>query len=551
MRWLLLLLALGVGARAQQAPPPVAPPRLLLVVIVDGLPADVWRQHHADFPPGGFRRVLDDGAHCTDARYGHLTTYTACGHSTLLTGADPAQHGVIGNDWLDAHTGQRRYCVADPAHRYLDEPTPPHAGTSPASLEVTTVGDELTLATGNRARVVAVSLKDRGAILSAGKLGQAWFYSPATGRFITTDYYRTNYPAWWHQFHQPKPQDRWFGRLWDWQLPATALACVGTEGCTTAVEPRGLRAEFPQPITGGLAAPGPRYYSALRWTPFGDEYLAEFARAVVRGENLGRHPDGVSDLLAISFSATDYIQHLFGPESKPARDQLFRLDRVLAALFSFLDEWVGPDQWAMVLSADHGFTPTPEFLRDHVRLRTGRVDPPTLLAALDAALAEQFGPGSYTRAWWTPTIWLDVAAIERRGLVRAAVETAAARWLETQPGIHAVFTRTQLLNGQMPATVLASMVARSWHRQRSGDLVIVTPPGWYFFKNPDEHCANHGSAWSYDTHVPLGWWGPRWVTGGEIRTRVDMVDVAPTLAALLGVRRPIASSGRLLHEVLR
>lgn len=546
MRWFALLVALVTAAAAQ-----VAPPRLLVVVVVDGLPADVWTQHRAEFPPGGFRRLLDHGAHCSDTHYGHITTYTACGHSTLLTGADPAQHGIVANDWLDSRSGQRMYCVADPNHRLLDEPTPVHAGASPANLEVTTVGDELILATGKRARVVGVSVKDRGAILTAGKLGQAWWYSPATGRFITTDYYRTNYPAWWHEFHRDRSQDRWFGRQWDWQLPAAALACVSSDGCGATVETRGLRFEFPQPITAGLDAPGPQYYSALRWTPFGDEYLADFARAVVRGENLGRNPAGVPDLLAVSFSATDYIHHLFGPESKPARDQLFRLDRILAGFFAFLDEWVGADHWAMVLTADHGFTPTPEFLRDHVRLQTGRVDPPTLLAALNAALSERFGAGTYARAWWTPTVYLDYRQMAERGLDATTVENAAARFLETQPGVHAVFTRSQLLSGGLPATRLGQMIARSWHRQRSGDLVVITRPGWYFFKNPDEHCANHGSAWSYDTHVPLGWWGPRWFRGGEIRARVDVVDVAPTLAAVLGVRRPVANSGRVLHELLR
>jgi hypothetical protein len=545
MRWLLFLCV------ATLAVAEVEPPKLLVVLVVDGLPADALVRHRRQFPPGGFRRLLDGGANCADTHYGHITTYTACGHGTLLTGADPAQHGVVANDWLDPRTGQRMYCVADPAHRVVGEPTKEQAGTSPANLQVTTVGDELKLATGGRAKVVAVSLKDRGAILTAGKLGEAYQYSATTGRFVTTDYYRTNYPSWCEEFHRNKPQDQWFGREWGWTMPAEAAACVLSDGCGAHVEPRGLLAQFPQPITGGETAPGKGYYSALRWTPFGDEYLAAFAQAAVRGERLGRNPAGVPDLLAISFSSTDYIHHLFGPESRPALDQLFRLDRTLAGLFAFLDDWVGAADWAVVLSADHGFTPTPEFLREQGRLETGRVDPAVLLAGLNAALTERFGAGSYTRAWWTPTVYLDYAALAERQLDPAAVESAAARYLETQPGIHAVFTRTQLLNGQLPVTKLGRMVARSWHRQRSGDLVVIPQPGWYFFKNPVEHCANHGSAWAYDTHVPLLWWGPRWITAGTIHEPVDMVDVAPTLATLVGVRRPVACAGRVVPGVLR
>jgi len=519
MRLLFFFLLVNLACGAQL-------PRLVVVITVDGLPQEQVLKYRDQLTPGGFQRLLRDGAWFANAHHGHATTYTAVGHAAILTGAYPYRHGVVGNDWWDRTAQQRMYCCADPTSQLLDEPTKANAGTSPRNLQVTTVGDELRINTGMEAKVLSISLKDRGAIFTAGKTGLAYWFSKDTGRFITSIYYTNSYPAWWQEFYAGKPQDKWRAQSWTNLLPAAAYWRSAKDGCHVH-EP----GDSPS-------------YDALRWSPVGDEYTLEFSLAALKGENLGKNPRGVPDLLALGLSCHDHINHRYGPTSTQSQDAVLQLDRTLETLFNALDQWVGLDHVLIALTADHGFANSPEFCRDVLRMETGRVDPVKLQADLNAALREKFGPGEYAVAWHNPTLTLAPAAR------RPEVEQASAQFLESQPGIHTVFTRTQLLNGQVPPTRFGVLAARSWHRQLSGDLFVIQHPGWYLFNTPDEHCVTHGSPWTYDTHVPLMLMGRQWIKPGQYNQSIEVVDLAPTLTTVLQVRPPSGAEGRVLHEIL-
>lgn len=552
---LLVALAAAAGCAAPEtssrSATPARPPKLVVAILIDGLGQHQVARFADRYGEGGFRRLLNEGAWFNDARYGHSTTITAVGHGTWLTGAYPYRHGMISNDWYDRKTKKVVYCTEDPTSKFLGELTKEHQGTSPRNLLVTTVGDELRAATAMKSRVYAVSLKDRGAILPAGRLGTAFWYSAQTGRFITSDYYRQELPAWWLEYHLDKPQNQWFGKEWTPLLGDDAYE--GTlEGQPHIRSYKGLGKQFPHKATGGKEAPGPDYYGAIEGTPFGHEYLADFAKTLIAQEGLGKNPAGVPDLIAVSFSSHDFINHLFGPESKESADDLLRLDRVLADFFRFLDGWTGPDGTLVALTADHGFSPSPEYWREVMKTDGGRIVASEMLKKLNEHLGVKFGLGKYAVAWRMPTLWLDYDLIDERKLGRAAVEAEAAQFLSAIPGVSAVFTRTQLAEGRVPHTRVGTLVSRSWHPALSGDLLLIPKDGYFFIDGVlQSFAAMHGTPWTYDARVPVMFMGGPWVRKGKFLQAAEPADIAPTLAEILNVPPPSGSEGRALAEILK
>jgi len=411
---------------------------------------------------------------------------------------------------------------------------------------VSTVGDELRLATGFRSKVLSVSIKDRSAILLGGHYGTAYFFHSGSGQFISTTHYLKDYPDWWRAFYEAAPQNQWAGQVWDLLLDREAYAKSVLQERPFHVDYRGMGKSFPHPLGN---QPGSDYYSALSHSPFGNSYTLEFARAAIEGEQLGRNEYQVPDLLAISLSPQDYANHHFGPESAQAHDALLRLDRDLQAFLEFLDGWVGLDQTAIALTADHGFSSSPEFLKEH-GMDVGRIDPTQLIAGLNRHLSERFGQGDYATAWSPPTIYLNYELLETRGLAREEVEEAAVDFLLKQPGISYVYSRTSLKTGQARETELTRRVQRAWFPQRSGDLFVIQSSGWYLLgTNPNQFAATHGSAYAYDSNVPLMFLGPEF-RPGKYGQEAGVVDLAPTLCFLLSIRPPSGNEGRILTEAL-
>lgn len=539
--------ALSINAHAA-APAAPAGPKLVVVLVVDGLPQEQVSRYRSQFGQGGLRRLLDDGASFSSAHQAHGVTYTAVGHAAILTGAYPNHHGIIANEWLDAKTGAEVYCTDDINHRYLNnEVSMPKDGTSPARLRVSTLGDEMRYASGNRAKVLAVSGKDRGAILLAGKTGTAYMYMEKSGNFASSDYYMKAHPAWATEFTAKKPQDRYYGKRWQKLLADTAYEHDEHDDPRS---PRtGTDATFPASYSSASGNLEPDYYQALKKSPFLDELTLDFARAAVIGENLGKNPAGVADLLGVSLSAHDYVNHAFGPESQLSHDHLQRVDRMLASFFGFLDQRIGMDNVLVVFTSDHGFANVPDF--SYARKTGGqRLEGDLMLGELNKALAAQFKAEKLVKKSMLPTVMLDYALVEARGLNREEVETFAARFLLNWDGVSEVFTRTQLERGETTASQTGILMQRAWHRQLSGDLLVVQKPNW-IFKYGKNGGTTHGSPYTYDTNVPLIIMGKRWIKPGYYGDYTEVVDIAPTLAHLLKVRKPSAAFGRVLTDVLR
>ena len=530
----------------------IAPPKLVVVVVIDGLPQEQLLKSYDLLVPNGFRRLMDKGAWFSDAHQAHAFTVTAVGHAAILSGAYPYQTGIIGNDWK-SREGKFIYNTADAAHKYLDgTPTTEDDGVSPKNLQVSLLGDELRYATNNAGRIFSVSGKDRGAILMAGKSGTAYMLSKKTGRFTSTSYYMHKHPSWWETYYEKKPEDQWFHKRWNLLLnDPKAYERVLADGQPWAAVYNNMTSKMGYMYGLGEITPGSIYYSMLIAGPFGDEATAEFSTSLLKGESIGKNPRGATDILTVSFSSHDYINHNFGPESIQSMDHLIRLDRTLAKFFTAIDRQVGRDNVLTLLTADHGFMNTPEYSTAR-GFDAGRVDPRALRDTVNTFAEKKFGIPNLAPQHMTGGWTLDYAAMDAKGVNREEVENFMPRVVLEQPGMAFAFTRSQLERGAVPSSRVATLVQRSWHRQFAIDLVVVQKPFYYFQtkSNSPQAVCSHGTPYSYDTNVPLMIQGSKWIKPGRYGQYAETVDIAPTLAQILNVRVPSASEGKVLTQVL-
>lgn len=530
------------AAPASAAPPQPASapaPKLLVFLAIDGLPMRQVLAYRDQLAPDGFNRFLQRGVTFTNAFYGHGYPVTAPGHSTMLSGAYPHKSGIIGNEWRDPATGTYVYCTQDDAHTYIGHKTAPMAGTSPKNMLAETVGDVLRK-NSPASRVIAISSKDRGAILPAGRAGTAYMYMDDSGSFASSTYYMKAHPPWVEAFNAAKPADAYFRKIWAPLLPESAYQRSVPDGQTWQ-RTDGNANRLPAIIGEGSDTPGPRFYGNLIATPFSDELSLAFARAAIDGESLGKGPQ--TDILAISLSGHDYVNHAMGPESRLSHDHLLHLDRALQAFFADLDRRFGKNSYLMALTADHGFLDTPEWAQSQGR-NAGRLGAPPTIARLNAGLSQKFGEARWVLGFSAGGVLLDQRVITARGLDSAIVEDEAKLILRGIPGVLDVFTRAQLSGTDATTTPFLAAARNSFYAERSAQLFIVLEPGWMV--GTRKAGTTHDSPHPINTHVPILFYGPRWIGKGQVEERVEVVDIAPTLSRLLKIATPAQSEGRLL-----
>jgi predicted AlkP superfamily pyrophosphatase or phosphodiesterase len=527
---LITALALAGCAAIGREPPP---PRLVVLLVVDGLPQRQVLASRDLFAPDGFARFLDRGAWFSQAHVSDGYTVTASGHAAFLTGAYPDRTGIIGNDWRDRETGAPVYNTGDPAEHSIGQRVDAE-GTSPRRLLVDTVGDVLRRAQ-PRSKVIAVSGKDRGAILPAGHLGTAYMYMDDTGEFASSTYYMRESPPWVRRFESTHPADRFFHQPWTALLPDAAYAGSVPDGAPWLGGAR-------LPMTPGASSvrPDAAYHRALLESPFVDRLTLDFAQAALDGEQLGQ--DAVPDILVVSLSGHDYVNHRWSAESRLSQDHLLQLDRMLQAFFAALDAKVGAENYVAVLTADHGFMPALPYLRAQA-IEGGRIEFGKVLARLNAGMAARFGPGRWIVGNSASSLLLDHAHLRATGVDPDGAAEEARRLLLREPGFAAAYTRRELESGSRAGEALFAALRRSWHPAVSGEVQYAVKPYWLFGART---VATHGSPYEYDTHVPLLVYGRGRIAPGRIDAPVEVIDIAPTLARLLRVPAPDASEGRPL-----
>lgn len=516
-------------------------PRLVVLVVVDGMGTGYLMRHEPALGQGGFRRLMREGAFFTDARFPYAGTRTAPGHASIVTGAPPVLHGIIGNGWYDRAAGDEVDVEADASTKIVGRPSgaPDAPGVSAHRIVGSTIADELRDATAGRARVLSVSTKPRSAAVLGGKRPSGvYWYDEETGRVVTSSAYRADLPAWVQAINARGEADKRFGSAWERRFAAATYERFGPDDQPGEEAIHGSRT-FPRRLTGGLTAPGPDYYEALTQSPYGNELTLELALGALEHEGLGA--DDVPDLLAISFSGTDNVAHECGPNSHEMLDIFLRLDAQLATLLDALDRRLG-DRYALVLTSDHGMMPLPEVSRAAGQ-RASRIHPDAVVTAVETRLDAELGVGDWVTYMDDENLYLDRALLAEKGADYARACRLAADAIAGVEGVAVVLTAPDAPAAALSADARVTALAAGFSPGRSGDVLFVTEPFWVVRDEPDG--TAHGAPYAYDTQVPIIAYrcGLR---AGAWRRTVSPLDVAPTLAGLLGTGIPSQCRGRAL-----
>jgi len=551
----LLLSFFFLAALSLHSAQPSAPPRLAVLISVDQMRADYLVRFRPYFGAGGFQRFLDQGAWFQDCHYLHAVTKTAPGHATIPSGVHANVHGIVANDWLDRTTFLSSNNVEDVdaplvglaprIGRHANATFAAKAGRSPRNFLGVTVGDRLKAKYGAAAKVFGVADKDRAAILMSGPKADGAYWTEE-GRFVTSRYYRSALPDWLECFNRERGAAEYFGQTWDRLLdPAIYDRVQGPDAAPGERDEDGLGVTFPRIVNGGKNKISGAYFEAFDHAPWNNDLVAELAERLVEHEKLGA--DLTPDLLCVGFSQTDKAGHAYGPDSHEVMDSYLRLDRTLAELFRFLDEKVGAGNWVVALTADHGVAPLVERTqREQGATAAGRLSGGALDKFLFAALDAAYGPLSADVYWAVRDnsgYHLNPAALAAKQLTAAQLEAKIAGILPTHPMIAAAYTREQL-TGPGPLDRWGEMERLSYYAPRSTDVVYISKPN--FVESPSGG-TTHGTPHEYDTHVPQVWYGLG-VQAGVHPENVAVEDLAPTLAALLGVTLPPEAKGRNLFK---
>jgi predicted AlkP superfamily pyrophosphatase or phosphodiesterase len=497
-------------------------PKLIVIIVIDQFRGDYLDRYHDEFGEGGFRLFTDHGANFSNCNYNYANTRTAPGHATLLTGAYSDGHGILANEWWDPQKKRRVSSVDDDATKLVGMEKD-HAGASPHNLLSDTLGDELKLATQGKARVFGISLKDRAAVLPAGFAGDgAYWIDAKTGTWVTSSYYRSDLPKWAHDFNDSKRKDKYLNREWK-----------DSDGTV-------LRTTNPEAAKGKDTS----FYELVGSTPFANDYEFDFARELVTYEKLGGGP--ATDLLVVGLSANDIVGHQAGPDSPEMHAMALALDRELADFFDFLGHQIGLANVWIALSADHGVAPMPQ-VAIKLHIPAANLPAAKLRLQINSALTAQLSPGhpaEYVRDFDYPLIWVNEDVFTVAKIKEAEAERDVGEALK-QIGLRGYYTRSQLAKGEVPNTPVGLQYAHSYS----------PVGGWYVLGIPVpffvgiENGTDHASPYTYDTHVPLAFYGVPFQPG-TYRGHSEPVDLAVTLAALLGINAPTHAIGRVLTEAL-
>lgn len=517
-------------------------PKLVVGIVVDQMRWDYLYRYYDRYPEtGGFKRFLTKGFTCENTLIPYAPTITACGHSCIYSGSVPAINGISGNFWWDNVLGRSVYCTEDKTVKTVGS-----ASTlglmSPRNMLVTTIGDELRLATNFRSKVIGVAIKDRGGILPAGhSANAAYWYDNTVGDWITSTYYMQELPKWVKDFNGKKLVDSYFQQGWSLLYPASTYTQSTADEKQYEGKPFGANAKgFPYDLKSFTG----KGYGTIAATPYGNTLTAEFAKAAIEAEDLGK--DDITDMLAISFSSPDYIGHTFGPNSIEAEDGFLRLDKEIGSLFDYLDKKIGKDQYTVFLSADHGAAQVPEFMGEN-RLPAGRVYMTKITDQLNTLLKAAFGVPGLILSDENYQLHFNRTAIDSAKIDVGEMTKFILRQLKTEAGIDRAFSLSELNEIPLPARI-REMLNNGYYPKRNGDIQVMLQS--HYIDAFSATGTTHGLWNPYDAHIPLLWYG--WgIKQGKTNRDTHMTDIAPTIAALLHIQMPSGNVGSVITEVMK
>lgn len=516
-------------------------PRLVVVISIDQFRTDYLTRYIDLYRPatspegvGGFRFLMDNGAFFVNAAYDHIPTETGPGHATIGTGAPPGIHGIVGNEWYEE--GRSVYCTVDASARDV---LTGGSSSSARNLLVSTFVEEIEKATGGNAVTASIALKDRAAILMAGRLADVvlWFNGNRLS-WTTSTAYRPDgkLPLWVEAWNERRIPARSAGTTWNQSLPPAVY--LRARPTTRASVTGGFGTSFPHRLPSDEGS----LYNDWRMTPMANQYTLETAAEAVRAMKMGQ--DEVPDVLAVSLSANDYLGHSFGPDSPEVLEMCVRTDAALSDFFRYLGSAVpgGLDSVAIALSSDHGVAPVPE---DDAALGLPgkRVQPTAILKSALAALEEELGTTDLFVSVSGDGVYFDRAKLDEAETYEYPVGSIVRDALRFNPDVYRVYLLTDFDDPWLDDDPLTRKVRRSVLRGRSPDVIIIPRPGVYVSSYPTG--TGHGTPWSYDSSVPMLFAGP-WFKRGAFTDRCSPEDIAPTLCYLVGAQRPSGCQGNVI-----
>lgn len=546
MKIKLILLAISgsliLSANAQQKNPTVNTslprPKLVIGLMVDQMRWDYLYRYYERYGSGGFKRLLKEGFTCENTYINYLPSVTGIGHSTVYTGSVPAIHGIAGNDFIDQATGKSMYCAGDSTVSTVGSSSVADGKMSPRNLLVTTMTDELRLATNFRSKVIGIALKDRGSILPAGHTANAaYWYDEGTGNWITSTYYMNALPTWVTKFNEQKLSQKYMAQNWNTLYPINTY--VQSTKDDSPYEGKFANATAPvfPVMTSTLNL------SMINSTPYGNTLTLDLAKEAIANEALGA--DAITDFLAVSVSSPDYVGHQFGPNSIEVEDTYLRLDRDLANFFTYVDSKVGKGNYTVFLTADHGAYNNVNFLTDS-KINGGLYPATEALRGLNTLLEQQFKVKGLVKSLGNYQVNLNNPAITSNKLDVAAIKKTTIDFLKKIQGTLYVIDMADVQNATIPSAY-KDQIINGYNAERSGVLQIIPKPGYY---SGSRTGTTHGTISPYDTHIPLVFmgWG---IKQGKSNIPYHMTDIAPTISAMLRIQEPNGNIGKPITEVLK
>lgn len=541
---ILSCLSISIAVNSQKTKPVLTKPKLVVGIVIDQMRWDYLYRFQPLFKSnGGFKRMMNNGYNCDNTMVPYAPTVTACGHTCVYTGSVPNIHGIVGNYWWDKSLNKVAYCTEDKTIEGVGNTKGDAGKMSPKNMLVTTIGDELRLATNFKSKLIGVSIKDRGAILPAGhSANAAYWYDKGTGNFISSNYYMKKLPSWLNEFNDRKLVDSFYRLSWNIQLPKETYL----KYCTDDVKPYEYKA-FGDSAAGfpyiNLSKFIDKDYNKIISTPYGNTLTAEVTKAILVNEKMGKGDE--TDFLAISFSSPDYIGHSFGPNSWELLDCYIKLDDELGILFDFLDRHIGAGNYISFLTADHAVAHIPEFMKEH-KLPGGTFDDSAEKKEMNKRLKEQFAIDTAILSFENYQITLNKKSMQALGIDYQKLVNWIINYLKQNEAILNAFELSELMETPMNSTI-KERLANGYFENRSGDIQVVLKSGYI---DGMKTGTTHGLWNPYDAHIPLLWYG--WgIKKGSTHRETYMTDIAATLAALLKIQMPSGCVGKVIEDVMK
>ena len=542
-KYLFSLLLAAILAMPAMAQNPFRRPKLVVGVVVDQMRWDYLYRYQERFGDNGFKRLMREGFNCENTMLNYIPAVTAIGHTSIYTGSVPAIHGIAGNDF---HIDDKQtYCTDDAAVATVGSNS--DAGKmSPHNLKVTTIGDELHLATNYRSKVISVSLKDRASILPGGHTADgAYWFDAETGNFITSTYYRKDLPGWLKQFNDRQLAKHYLSQDWETLYPTESYK-------NSTADNNSYENPFPGADTPTMPVATSKLMDSeglglIRNTPYGNTLTIDLALAAIDGERLGNR--GETDMLAVSLSSTDYIGHQFGTYAIETEDTYLRLDRDIARLLAALDQKIGKGEYLLFLTADHAAAHNFKFLTDK-GIPAGGWDIGKTKAALNSHLKAEFKTDcNLVSGLLNYQIFLDNEKIDSLGISKENVVAAAIDYIKRGEGVYCAVEQENAGTATLPSPI-KDRIVNGYYPGRSGEIQIIMQPGWYGLESEATGGTDHGVWHPYDTHVPLIFFGSG-INPGATFTPVEITDIAATVCALLHIQMPDGCIGKPVTELTK